>query len=72
MRALPFSEQDSMQRTLNEHIVQLRQRIQVLGNQLTMPSISGVERKRVESEIRVAELALTCYLKALEIEQKIA
>jgi hypothetical protein len=61
-----------MQRTLNDHILQLHQTLQELGDQLTKPAISSAERKRVESEIRVAELALTCYLKAFEIEQKIA
>lgn len=61
-----------MQRTLNEHLLRLQHRSQELSDQLTNPALSIHERNRIESEIRVTELALTCYLKAYEIEQKIA
>lgn len=61
-----------MQRTLNEHLLQLQHKTQELSDQLTSPALSNPERNRIESEIRVVELALTCYLKAFEIEQKIA
>lgn len=61
-----------MQRTLNEHLLRLQLKVQELNDQLTRPNLSVFENSRIESEIRVAELALTCYLKGFEIEQKIA
>jgi hypothetical protein len=61
-----------MQRTLNQHLLQLQHTAQELNDRLTNPNLSGIERDRIESEIRIADLALMCYLKAFEIEQKIA
>ena len=68
--AVSFSEHP-MQSTLHDHMTRLRNRAQELNDRLTSPRLSGSERNRIECEIRVAELALVCYIKAYEIEQKI-
>jgi hypothetical protein len=60
-----------MDRTLREHITHLEQRLQVLNNQIMENRRTQIERNRIESEIRAAELALTYYRKALELEQQI-
>ena len=60
-----------MQNTLHEHIMRLELNIQTLRDQLTDPYLSTTERNQIESEIRVAELALAYYRKAYELEQTV-
>jgi hypothetical protein len=61
-----------MDRTLRDHIAGLERRLrdlnaQVMENRRTLP-----ERNRIESEIRAAELALSYYRKALELERQLS
>jgi hypothetical protein len=58
-----------MDRTVRDHITGLERRIRELNAQL-MEKGSLEERNRIESEIRVAELALAYYRKALELEKQ--
>jgi hypothetical protein len=61
-----------MQRTLQEHVFQLEERIQRLRDELTKPTLKAEEFHRISSELRAAELALTFYRKAFELEQRIS
>jgi hypothetical protein len=60
-----------MDRTLRQHISHLEQLLQTLTSQIMEDTRTQVERNRIESEIRAAQLALTYYRKALELEQQI-
>ena len=60
-----------MDRPVREHISQLQERIEKLNKEAMEDRRTLEERNRIESEIRVARLALTYYLKALEIEKQI-
>ena len=60
-----------MQNTLHEHIMRLELNIQALSDQLTDPHLTTPERDQIESEIRIAELALAHYRKAYELEQTV-
>jgi hypothetical protein len=61
-----------MDRPLREHVSHLEQRLRLLNNQLMEASRTIVERNRIESEIRAAELALVYYRKALELEKQLS
>jgi hypothetical protein len=61
-----------MDRPLNEHIAQLEVRLHRLNNELMDSARTREERNRIESEIRVATLALDYYRKALELESQIS
>jgi len=45
--------------------------MQALKDRLTESSVAADQRKRIESDIELAELALMHYRKAYELEQKI-
>jgi hypothetical protein len=60
-----------MDRTLREHVTGLEQRLRALNAQIMENAKSLPERNRIESEIRAAEMALSYYRKALELEQQI-
>ena len=60
-----------MDRTLREHISHLEQKLQALNHQIMENRRTQAERNRIESEIRAAQLALTYYRKALELEQQV-
>lgn len=62
----------AMLRSLRDHMVELEMRIQALRDKLTLPNLTEEERARTNSQIQVAELALSHYMKAFELEQKIA
>jgi hypothetical protein len=61
-----------MDRPLNEHISQLELRLHKLKKELMDSARTREERNRIESEIRVATLALDYYRKALELESQIS
>jgi hypothetical protein len=61
-----------MDRPLNEHIAQLELRLQTLNKELMDFARTLEERNRIESEIRVANMALDYYQKALELESQIS
>ncbi len=61
-----------MQNTLQAHILHLEHKIQESRDQLTNPALTPAERTRMQSEMEIAELALNHYVKAFELEQKIA
>jgi hypothetical protein len=61
-----------MDRPLKQHITQLELRLQTLNKELMDSARTREERNRVESEIRVATLALDYYRKALELESQIS
>ena len=60
-----------MDRPLREHVSHSEQRLRLLNNQLMEASRTIVERNRIESEIRAADLALVYYRKALELEKQL-
>jgi hypothetical protein len=60
-----------MDRPLKEHIANLERRLQVLNAQLMESTRTLAERNRIESEIRLAALALDYYRKALELEKRV-
>ena len=66
-----FSE-TVMERTVREHVVGLQERLLMLRDQLTKPSLSNTEGVRIQRKIATVELALTRFLEALEVERKIA
>jgi hypothetical protein len=60
-----------MDRPLKEHIAHLEQRLQVLNQELMESARSAAEHKRIEADLRAAELALVYYRQALELEKKV-
>jgi hypothetical protein len=60
-----------MQGTLYGHIMRLEHRIQALRDQLTEGGHSAPERNRLSEELRTAELAVTYYRRAFELEEQI-
>jgi hypothetical protein len=60
-----------MDQTLNVHISFLEQKLDDLHKRFLDDARTRVERNRIESDIRAAELALVYYKKALELEQQI-
>lgn len=59
-----------MLRPLRDHVMNLEQRLQALRDELTRPTVTAEERKRIRIRIRVTELALRHYAKAFEFERK--
>lgn len=57
---------------LREHVSHLEQRLRDLNKQLMEQGRTRVERNRIESEIRAAELALDYYRRAQELERQLA
>ena len=60
-----------MDRTLRDHISFLEQRLQELSGRLMENARTLDERNRLEIEIRAAELALSYYRKALDLEKQV-
>ena len=60
-----------MQRTLQEHVRFLEQRIVALSAEMAGPIRDENERNRLQSEILIAEQALAYYKNGYELEQKI-
>jgi hypothetical protein len=60
-----------MDQTLNVHISFLEKKLDDLHKEFLDDARTRVERNRIESDIRAAELALVYYKKALELEQQI-
>ena len=60
-----------MDRSLKEHISFLETRQQELHREMMEEGRTLVERNRIESEIRAAELALIYYRNALELERQL-
>jgi len=60
-----------MLRPLRDHVVSLELRIQELRDMLTVPNLAAEERGRIESQIQSAQLAMSRYIEAFELEQKI-
>jgi hypothetical protein len=61
-----------MERRLKEHLAFLELQIQKLDQEIMQNSLTKAERNHLQSEIRAAELALSYYRKAFEIEKKLA
>jgi hypothetical protein len=60
-----------MDRPLQDHISYLERRLKELNCQLMEKSRTTIEVKRLESEIRAAELALVYYRKAVKLEKRL-
>jgi hypothetical protein len=60
-----------MEQPLQQHIAHLEQRLKALNQQLMDEPQTKEERNRIETEIRVAQMALTYYQKAFELEKQI-
>jgi hypothetical protein len=60
-----------MDQTLNVHISFLEKKLDDLHKEFLDDARTRVERNRIESDIRAAELALVYYKKALELEQQL-
>lgn len=61
-----------MEQTLRQHIGFLEERLNDLRNQLSDPSRVAAELQRVRADLQIAELALSHYRKALDLERKLA
>lgn len=61
-----------MDRTLRDHIAHLDTRLRELTTQIMDNTTTLAERNRIEAEIRAAELAISYYKKALELEEQIS
>jgi hypothetical protein len=61
-----------MDRTLRDHIAHLDTRLRELTTQIMDNTRTLAERNRIESEIRAAELAISYYKKALELEGQVS
>lgn len=60
-----------MDRPLKDHISLLEQRIEELTLEAMQNNNTLSERNRIESEIRVAQMALSHYRQALELEKEL-
>jgi len=60
-----------MERPLKEHIAFLEQRVQELQSDINRNLLTKVELDRLDSEIEAAELALTYYRKAFDLERQL-
>jgi hypothetical protein len=60
-----------MDRTVRDHISFLESRLQELNASLMDGAETLPQRNRLESEIRMAEMALNHYRRALELERQI-
>jgi hypothetical protein len=63
--------QAAMEQSLQLHITHLEQRLNALNQELMDAARTRAERNRVESQIRMAQMALTYYQKAIELEKQI-
>ncbi len=61
-----------MDLTVREHIRRLQQRLEALNEEIMRPDLSLQQRNRLETDIRVANLALDHYRAALENEQEVS
>jgi hypothetical protein len=59
-----------MDRTLREHIAKLEERVKFLSEQL-MDTQDLTARNRIDADIRAANLALTHYKAAMQVEESI-
>jgi uncharacterized coiled-coil DUF342 family protein len=64
--------QDTMQRTLREHIDYLEQKIETLQKELARPDKSLSALNEIAIDIGIAERSLVHFRKAFELEQKLA
>jgi hypothetical protein len=60
-----------MQSTVQSHIAFLTDRIEGFKAQLAEPGRTPAERDSIKSSLHIAEMALTYYCKAYELEQEI-
>ncbi len=58
-----------MKKPLEDHIRGLEERLQFLHEQVMINQLSHEERNRIEAEIRAANLAISHYRAALELEK---
>jgi hypothetical protein len=59
-----------MEKSVREHLRRLDERLQLLSQQI-MENRSLEERNKLEAEIRAANLAITHYKAALELEESL-
>ena len=60
-----------MDRTLRQHIQELESRVRRLTEKSMENQLSLIERNRIESEIRAANLALSHFKAALVVEESL-
>ncbi len=60
-----------MERKLKDHIRYLEEQVEVLSGRLMDSSVNQEERNRLESDIRAANLALSYYRQALDLEKSL-
>ena len=61
-----------MQTPVGEHIRKLEERLKVLNVQIMQNRQTLNDRNKIEAEIRAANLALTYYRAALELEKSLS
>ena len=72
MWQIPLVGETDMDRPVRDHISHLENRLRKLNQEVMDNSRSQEERNRLESEIRAANLALSYYREALDLEKKIS
>ena len=60
-----------MDKPLRHHIVELEKRVQQLSREMMRNRKTLGQRNRLESELRVAQQALTHYQQAIKLETKL-
>ena len=60
-----------MDKPLRQHIVELEKRVQHLSQEMMQNRKTLEERNRLESELRVAQQALTHYQQAIKLETQL-
>jgi hypothetical protein len=60
-----------MDRPLRQHIVELEKRVQQLSRDIMRDHKTLAERNQLESELRVAQQALSSYQQAIKLETQL-
>ncbi len=60
-----------MDKPLRQHISELEDRVQQLSQEMMLSRKTRDERNRLESELRVAQQALTHYREAIKLEAQL-
>ena len=66
-----FPYERKMDKPLEQHIADLERRVQRLGQEIMQKPKTLAERNRLETELRVAQQALTYYQHIIKLEKQL-